>query len=267
MIADDFGKRNGAARGNKMRAPLEHQSGVPERSGGEKGERGSERGAGGAEEPRGAIEKNGEAKNKKRSERNEKTVAVRRDASPIRVAGDENIKSEKGGKQRSAHARFAAPEEEKSREGEKKNGSPEKKTVIGREEHAEENGRGPEPVAERNISGFERASVNQIAGDESGEKAGKEGGGEEEVAEEKFGDAQHCGGFAGGGVLTERSAILAEGFDGEDGEDHGVGVVDVEHEAGDQGEEQPLGERARGARLVPIPNEKGNGESGMRVGP
>ncbi len=166
LIADDFGKRNGAARGNKMRAPLEHQSGVPERSGGEKGERGSERGAGGAEEPRGAIEKNGEAKNKKRSERNEKTVAVRRDASPIRVAGDENIKSEKGGKQRSAHARFAAPEEEKSREGEKKNGSPEKKTVIGREEHAEENGRGPEPVAERNISGFERASVNQIAGGE-----------------------------------------------------------------------------------------------------
>ncbi len=250
-----------------MRAPLEHQADVPERSGGKKGERGGERGTGGAEELRGAIEKNGEAENEKRSEGNEKTVAVRGDASPIGVAGDENIKSEKGGKQRNAEARFAAGEEKKPREGEKKNGSPEKKAVIGREEHAEENRRGPEPVAEWNISGFERASVNQIAGDESGEKTNEESGGEEKVAEEKFGDAWHYRGLSGGGVMTERGAILAEGFDGEDGEDHGVGVVNVEHEAGDQGEEQPLGERAEGARFVPIPKEKGNGESGMRVGP
>ncbi len=111
LIADDFGKRNRAARGNKMRAPLEHQAGVPERSGGEKGERGGKSGARGTEELSRAIEKNGEAENEKRSERNKKAVAVRRDAGPIRVAGDENIKSEKGGKQRNTHTRFAAGEE------------------------------------------------------------------------------------------------------------------------------------------------------------
>ena len=60
---------------------------------------------------------------------------------------------------------------------------------------------------------------------------------------------------------------MARSFDGEDGEEHGVGVVNVEHEAGDDGENQPLAERARGARLVPIPKKQSNGESRMRVGP
>jgi len=267
LIAEDLGKRNGAARGNEMRAPLEDQADVPERSGGEKGEGGGASGAGRAEELRGAIEKNGEAENEKGSERNEKTVAVRRDSGPIGVAGDEKIKSEKGGKQRNADARFAAAEEEKPREGEKKDGSPGKKTVIGGEEHAKENGRGPEPLAERNISGFQRTSVNQIARDESGKKTEEERGGEQKVAEEEFGEARNCGGFGGGCAITECGAILTEGFDGEDGEDHGVGVVNVEHEASDCGKDQPLGKRARGARLVPIPNKKGNGDSGMRVGP
>lgn len=97
LIAEDFGKRDGAARGNEVRAPLEHEADVPKGSGGEKGEGGGARGAGGAEELRGAIEKNGEAENEKGSEGNKKAVAVRRDAGPIGVAGDENIKSEKGG--------------------------------------------------------------------------------------------------------------------------------------------------------------------------
>ena len=242
LIAEDLGKRNGAARGNEMRAPLEHEADVPERSGGEKGEGGGACGAGGAKELCGAIEKNGEAENENGSERNKKTVAVRRDAGPIGVAGDEKIKSEKGGKQRNADARFAAAEEEKPREGEKKNGSPGKKTVIGGEEHAEENGGGPKPVAERNISGFERASVNQIARDESGKETDEESCGEQKVKEEEFGEARNCGGFGGGGVMTECGAILTEGFDGKDGEDHGVGVVNVEHETGDCGEDQPLGE-------------------------
>ncbi len=210
---DDFGKRNGAARRDKMRAPLEHQAGVPERGGGKKGECGGKGGARGTEELRGAIEENGEAENEKRSERNEKTVAVRRDTGPIGVAGNEKIKSEKGGKQWSTHALFAAPEEEKSCQGKKKNGSPGKKTVIGGEEHAEENGGGPEPVAERNISGFEWATVNQIARDKGGEESDEESCGEQKVTKEKFGDARNCGGFGAGGAITERGAILADGFD------------------------------------------------------
>ncbi len=247
LVVGDFGKRDGAARGNEMRSPLKDEAGVPESGDGEKRDRGGESGAAGAEELHGAIEKNGEAENKKRCERNEKAIAVGRDASPIGVAGDEIIKSEKGGKQQSAHTRFAPPEEEKSREGEKKNGSPGKKTVIGGEEHTEKDGRGPEPVVERNISGFERASVNQIARDESREKTDEESCGKQKVAEEKLGDARggkkrrtHLSDKVGirdrcsfGGLRAERGEILAEGFDCENGEDHGVGVIDVEHEAGD----------------------------------
>lgn len=60
---------------------------------------------------------------------------------------------------------------------------------------------------------------------------------------------------------------MAEGFDRENGEDHGVGVVNIEHEAGDRSENQPLREGARGACLVPIPEEEGHGEGGMRMGP
>jgi len=95
LVVGDFGKGDGAARGNEMRAPLEHEASVPESSDGEKGDCGSESGALGAEESRGAVEKNGEAENEKRRERNEKAVAVRRDAGPVRVTGNEKIKSEK----------------------------------------------------------------------------------------------------------------------------------------------------------------------------
>ncbi len=84
------------------------------------------------------------------------------------------------------------------------------------------------------------------------------------MAEEKFRDAR--GGIGGGG-RAKGEVILARGFDGEDSEEHGVGVVNVEHEAGDEGENQPLAERARGARLVPIRKKQSNGESRMRVGP
>ena len=68
-------------------------------------------------------------------------------------------------------------------------------------------------------------------------------------------------------AAAKRGEILAEGFDRENREDHAVGVVNIEHEAGDRGENQPLREGARGARLVPIPEEDGHGEGGMRMGP
>ncbi len=70
-----------------------------------------------------------------------------------------------------------------------------------------------------------------------------------------------------GRIWVEHKVILAEYFDHEDGENHGIGVINVEHESGDRSENKPLGDRARGARLVPIPKEKGHGERGMRVGP
>lgn len=50
----------------------------------------------------GAVKENGEAENEKWSERNEKAVAVGRDAGPIGVTGNEKVKSEKAGEQRGA---------------------------------------------------------------------------------------------------------------------------------------------------------------------
>ena len=88
LVVGHFGKRDGAACGNEMRAPLEHEASVPESEDGEKSASSGEGGAAGAEELSGAIEKNSEAENEKRSERNEKAIAVGRDAVPIGVTGD-----------------------------------------------------------------------------------------------------------------------------------------------------------------------------------
>src|SRR2546425_1516197 len=136
LVVDDFGKRNGAAGGNEMRAPLEDEAGVPESADGEKSDRGGEGGAAGAEELSGAVEENGEAENEKRSERNEKAVAVGRNARPIGITGNEKVKSEKGGEKRRAGAALATPENKKTEDGENKNGGPGKQTVIGGEKHS-----------------------------------------------------------------------------------------------------------------------------------
>ena len=135
LVVDNFGERNGAARGNEMRAPLEDEAGVPESGGGEKGDGGGESGALRTEELSGAVEENGEAEDEKRSERDEEAVAVGRDASPIRIAGNEKIKSEKGGKKGSGGAGLPPPENKKAEDGEKKNRRPGEQAVIGREEH------------------------------------------------------------------------------------------------------------------------------------
>ena len=266
LVVDDFGERDGAARGDEVGAPLEHEAGVPEGGDDEKGDGGGESGALGAEELGSAFEENGEAEDEKRSERNEKAVAVRGDAGPIGVAGDEKVESEKGGEKGSAGAALPAPENKKAGDGEEKNGCPGEQAVVGGKEHFEKNGGRPQPMPERNVAGFERAAVNNVAGDESGEQADEEDDGEERMSEKKFGDAW-SGIGSGGFGWAKGEVILADDFDSEDGEDHGVGVVDVEHEAGDQGEDHPLREGARGARLVPIPEEKCNDESGMGVGP
>ena len=86
------------------------------------------------------------------------------------------------------------------------------------------------------------------------------------MAEEELRNAR--GEIGRGGRVGMKSKVVGAGdFDSEDGEDHGVGVIDVEHEAGDQGKNQPLRQRARGKRLVPIPEEEGHDESGMRMRP
>src|SRR5258708_2920046 len=249
-----------------MRAPLENEAGVPEGEDGENEKRGGKCGAAGMEELTGAIEENSEAENEKRRERNEKAVAVGRDAGPIGIKGNENIRSEKGGENRSAGAALPTPKDEETGNGKKKHGSPGEQAVVGGEKHGQEARRKPVPVAEWNVAGFEGAAVNEIAGDESGKETDEENCGEQAVAEEKVRNAR--GGIGrGGGGRANSEIILTERFDRQDGEEHGVGVVNVEHEAGDDRENQPLAERARGTRLVPIPKEKSYYKRGMRVGP
>jgi len=150
---------------------LEHEASVPESEDGEKSASSGEGGAARAEELRGAIEKNGEAENEKWSKRNEKAIAVGRDAVPIGVTGDEKIKSEEAGKERSADEGFAVPEEEESDDGEEKNGRPSDQSMIGRKKDGKKIGGKPVPVLERNVTGFERTSINEVARDESGEQA------------------------------------------------------------------------------------------------
>src|SRR5258708_9975249 len=85
-----------------MGAPLENEAGVPEGEDGENEKRGGKCGAAGMEELTGAIEQNSEAENEKVRERKEKAVGAGRDAGPIGMTGNENIKREKGGEDSSA---------------------------------------------------------------------------------------------------------------------------------------------------------------------
>ena len=136
LVVDDFGKRNGAASGNQMRAPLENEAGVPEGEDSENEKRGGKSGAAGMEELSGAIEENSEAENEERRERYEKAVAVGRDSGPIGITGNENIKSEKGGEKRSAGAALPTPKDEETGDGKKKYGGPGEKAVVGGEKHS-----------------------------------------------------------------------------------------------------------------------------------
>src|SRR6267143_1460573 len=137
-----------------MRAPLENEAGVPEGEDGENEKRGGKSGAAGMEELSGAIEENSEAENEERRERNEKAVAVGRDAGPIGVTRDEKIKSQQSSEERSADARHAPAEENQSNNREKKDGGPDKQAVVGSEEHVEKGRGAPEPVSERDVARF-----------------------------------------------------------------------------------------------------------------
>src|SRR6267142_2087120 len=218
----------------------------------------------GTEELRGAIEENGEAEDEKRGERNEKAVAERRNARPIGVTGDEKIKSQEGGEEWSADARLAPAKENQSGNREKKDRGPDKQSVIGSEEHGEEDRGAPEPISERDVAGFECSAVEDVACDESGQQTDEHDKPEEEVTNEQIGKAR-CFGSTATRAAAEGREILGHRFNDENGQHHGVGVIDVEHEAGDESEQQPLRERTRGTRLMPIPEEESDGESRMRV--
>lgn len=60
---------------------------------------------------------------------------------------------------------------------------------------------------------------------------------------------------------------MGESFGHENDEEHGVGVIDVEHQAGDSSKDAPLEQVAVRTGFVPIPKKKRHGEGGVRVRP
>ena len=220
LIVSDFGEGHGAARGNKMSAPLKHETEIPgnetdeKRGGGERG--GTEGGKFLGE----ALEKNGEADDEENGERNEKTIAEGRDAGPVRIRGDEIVEGENGAEDRAADTRRFAPEKENADGGEEENRRPGKEAVIGGEKDLEEVRRLPIPARDGNVTGFEERAINDFFGEQSGEKTDEERDGENGVASEKRGNG-------GSAALLDGVAESEERFGCGQDEEHGVGVIDV----------------------------------------
>ncbi len=107
--------------------------------------------------------------------------------------------------------------------------------MIRGEEHIEESWREPEPIFDADVAGFERAAEDDIARDESGQQANENDRGKEKMAHEKIRNAREFG-RCDARVTAKRGEILAQGLDRENREHHGVGVIDVQHEACDQPE-------------------------------
>jgi len=66
---------------------------------------------------------------------------------------------------------------------------------------------------------------------------------------------------------AKNTKVLRNSFAEENGEEHQVGVIDVEHEANDEAEPEPLRQGTLISRGIPVPEEEGHGKSGMRMGP
>jgi len=66
---------------------------------------------------------------------------------------------------------------------------------------------------------------------------------------------------------AKNTEVLRNSFAEENGEEHQVGVIDVEHEANDEAELEPLRQGTLVSRGIPVPEEEGHGKSGMRMGP
>src|SRR5256886_5180482 len=260
LIVSGFGEGDGATRGNKMGAPLKHETEIPEneteekRSEGERG--GTKRGKFLGE----ALQKNSETDDEENGERNEKAIAEGRDAGPVRIRGDEIVESENGAEDGAADARGLAPEEKNSDGGEDEQRRPGKEAVVGGEKNLKKIGRPPVPERGGNVTGLEERAVDDFLGNESGEKTDEQRDGKNYVA------AEQCWN-GGGAVLLDGVAESEEGFGCRQNEEHGVGVINVEHEAGDEAEENPLGDGAVVASAQPVREENSDDESGVGVGP
>ena len=125
--------------------------------------------------------------------------------------------------------------------------------MVGREKDAKERRGKPGPAAERRIAGFERVSIDEVPSDESGQQAHKQGKRKENMRDDEVREAQGFGG--GAGIVTEGKEVLGNAFHDEGEKNQSIDIVDVHHEAGDQGENEPFPAGPSGARFVPVPEE------------
>lgn len=153
LIPGDFVPCNGTPRGNQVRAPLKHEAEIPKNKEGEdEGSCGSN--SGGTKPVGTALQKNGEPDDEKNGERNEEAIAIGRDAGPVGIRSHEIVKSERGAKDRAADAGSSATKKKDADGGEEQEWSPGKEAVVGGEKKLEQEGRGPMPLRDRDITGF-----------------------------------------------------------------------------------------------------------------
>src|SRR5579883_3101032 len=262
LIARDLAEGNRAASGNQVRAPLVNEAGVPEDKGGDERGSGREEPAGRTEAKVHALEEDGQAENEDGSEGEEEAIAERGHAVPIGIAGEDVV--EGGGNEGKtgcdgARAVIEQAKQEAS-ESEDEKRCPGEEAVVAREENIAPKGSAPEPAHAVIGAETKEAAKNDAAGDQRWEDAD-----ENEDEEEAMGGelAEEVRGVQG----AEVGRVRADGIKKRKQEEHAIGEIDIEHQTGNEAEEGPLGNGARGAREVPIPEEKSDGENRMGMGP
>jgi len=140
LIVSSFGEGDGAARGNKMSAPLKHETEIPENETEKKRQRRRAWRNGARKISRRGFAEERRGRRRRYGERNEKPIAEGRDAGPVRIRSDEIVESENGAEDGTADARRFAPKEKNANGGEKEKRRPGKEAVIGGEKNLEEFG-------------------------------------------------------------------------------------------------------------------------------
>jgi len=137
---------------------------------------------------------------KKTVSETKKTVAVGRDACPVGIRSHEIVKGERGAEDRGAGAGNSTAKKKDAYAGEEKERSPGKEAMIGGKEKLEQEGRGPMPLRDRDVAGFDGGAIDNSPGNESGQKAEQKSKRKEGVGNEQT--ENYCGRFArrGGGT-------------------------------------------------------------------
>src|SRR5579883_493060 len=262
LIARDLAEGNRAASGNQVRAPLVDEAGVPESKESDERSSGAEEPAGRTEAKVHALEEDGQAENEDGSEGEEEAIAERGHAVPIGIAGEDVVKG--GGNESEAGrdgARAAIEQtKQEASESEDEKRSPGEEAVVAREEDIAPERSAPLPRDAAIGAEAKEAAENDAAGDQRRHNADGDEDEEEAMSAERAEEGS-------GGEGAEAGRVRAEGSKKRKQEEHAIGEIDIEHQTGNEAEQGPLGNGARGAGAVPIPEEESDGENRMGMGP